>query len=150
MSSIFVSSSWRNSWRGNVVDVLRGAGHEVFDFKNPGEGKEGFHWSELDRNWRFWNVEAFKKGLGHPKAAEAFEADLKAMERADVFVGVLPFGRSSGIELGWAAGRGKKVILYAPEFTEAELMFRLLGPVCSRLEEVLDLLNCPADRTMSA
>jgi hypothetical protein len=37
---------WRNPLQAGVVAVLRAAGHEVYDFKNPHAGNHGFHWSD--------------------------------------------------------------------------------------------------------
>ena len=41
----YVASSWRNSHQQSVVHVLRTAGHEVYDFRNPphGRGDVEFH-----------------------------------------------------------------------------------------------------------
>ena len=35
MAKIYVASSWRNKYYANVVDRLRAAGHEVYDFRHP-------------------------------------------------------------------------------------------------------------------
>ena len=32
---IYVASSWRNTYYPEVVQALRDAGHEVYDFRNP-------------------------------------------------------------------------------------------------------------------
>ena len=32
---IYVASSWRNGYYPDVVDKLREAGHDVYDFRNP-------------------------------------------------------------------------------------------------------------------
>ena len=32
---IYVASSWRNEYYPEVVEKLREAGHEVYDFRNP-------------------------------------------------------------------------------------------------------------------
>lgn len=43
---IYVASSWRNPIQPEVVRHLREAGHEVYDFRNPAPGQEGFSWRE--------------------------------------------------------------------------------------------------------
>jgi hypothetical protein len=49
---------------------------------------------------------------------------------------------SAHLEAEWCAGRGKPVAVYAPDFREAELMYRLFDegeatPFFETLEEVL-------------
>ena len=49
---IYVASSWRNTYYPEVVQALRDAGHEVYDFRNPPSGDPGFHWSDVDEQAR--------------------------------------------------------------------------------------------------
>ena len=35
---IYVASSWRNEFQHNVVKALREDGHEVYDFREDGDG----------------------------------------------------------------------------------------------------------------
>ena len=50
MARIYVASSWRNQYYPEVVEALRAAGHEVYDFRNPPHGGAGFHWTDIDEN----------------------------------------------------------------------------------------------------
>ena len=50
MAKIYVASSWRNPYFPEVVEALRAAGHEVYDFRNPPHGGAGFHWTDIDEN----------------------------------------------------------------------------------------------------
>lgn len=136
MSKIYVASSWRNHIQPIVVRELREHGHEVYDFKNPKEGDKGFHWSEIDLNWQQWSPEKYRDCLNHPIAKAGYKSDFDAMEWADTFVGVMPFGRSASLEMGWAAGHGKKTILLL-ENGEPELMVKMLDHICCTLNEVL-------------
>jgi hypothetical protein len=43
-----MASSWRNLYQPNVVDRLRMAGHQVYDFRNPPHGDGGFNWRQID------------------------------------------------------------------------------------------------------
>lgn len=133
---IYVASSWRNEQQQGVVKALRGAGHEVYDFKNPKDGDTGFHWSDIDYRWKSWTPETYRKALCHPVAEAGFKSDLDAMEWADIFVGVQPFGRSASLEMGWASGNGKKTILLL-ENGEPELMVKMLNHICISLSEVI-------------
>ena len=52
---IYLASSWRNQQQPEVLSALRDEGYEVYDFRNPAEGQDGFSWEELDRDWMGWN-----------------------------------------------------------------------------------------------
>lgn len=137
---IYVASSWRNAAQPWVVSELRNAGHDVYDFRNPEENNSGFHWSDIDKDWTLWTPEQYRVALNHPLARQGYKMDITAMEWADVFVGVMPFGRSASLEMGWAAGKGKKTILLL-ENGEPELMVKMLDHICCSLSEVLRLVN---------
>lgn len=133
---IYVASSWRNDYQPKVVYTLRAHGHEVYDFRHPIEGDNGFHWQEIDHGWQSWGPEQVRKSLSHPLAESGFNSDMTAMKWADVFVGVEPFGRSASMEMGWAAGNGKKTILLLKS-GEPELMVKMFDHLCCSLDEVL-------------
>lgn len=141
MAKIYVASSWRNAFYPDVVNRLREAGHEVYDFRNPPHGKGGFHWSDVDPDFQNWTVEQYCEGLKDPWSETQFASDLEAMEWADTCVLVLPCGRSAHTEAGWFAGRGCKTIAYIPEMQEAELMYKLFSAVTGSLDELVDLLS---------
>ena len=134
---IYVASSWRNQQQPHVVATLRTHGHAVYDFKNPHGDNNGFlHWSEIDPNWRAWSKYTYRDRLTHPVAQRGFDNDFAAMSWADTFVGVQPFGRSASIEMGWAAGQGKRTILLL-EDGEPELMVKVFDHICCDMDEVL-------------
>ena len=136
---IYVASSWRNEHQASVVDALRAVGHEVFDFRNPAEGDEGFRWSEIDPEWQGWSPERYRELLSHPIAERAFETDMDALRRAEAVVLVQPCGRSSHLELGWAVGAGKATAILLAD-GEPELMAKMVDAVCVDLDEVLAFL----------
>ncbi len=145
---IYVASSWRNGHQQGVVSHLRDAGHDVYDFKNPAPGDNGFHWQEVDRDWEEWTAERFRTSLDHPVARAGFKADMDALQGCDACVLVLPCGRSAHLELGWATGAGKRTaVLLCPEQSTTsddppvekvvpELMYLMLGKICVSLDEV--------------
>ncbi len=45
-SYVYVASSWRNPMQPAVIEVLRAAGIDCYDFRNP-DGGTGFSWSEV-------------------------------------------------------------------------------------------------------
>ena len=140
MARIYVASSWRNPYFPEVVNRLREAGHEVYDFRNPPHGGAGFHWTDIDPNAPAWTYAQYAEGLHHPLAERQFQADIDALTWADTCVLVLPCGRSAHTEAGWMAGAGKRVVAYIPEMVEPELMYKLFAGVAGSLEELVEKL----------
>lgn len=139
---IYVASSWRNKVQATIVAVLRGVGHDVYDFKNPAPGDNGFGWSEIDPAWQSWNALAFRGALERPQAERGFGLDMAALRWCDACVLVLPCGRSAHLELGWACGAGKKTLALVLDDVgphEPELMYKMLDlPVCVSIDEMLE------------
>lgn len=115
---IYVASSWRNIYQPSVVDLCRKAGHEAYDFRNPGPGDNGFGWSEIDPAWKAWDFERYRKLLDHPRAQQGFNLDMGALRECDACLLVYPCGKSAHLELGWATGAGKRTALLVPEGIE--------------------------------
>lgn len=138
---IYVASSWRNEFYPGVVEALRAAGHDVYDFRNPPSGDDGFKWANVDPNYMDWTPTEYRDQLKCSLAERQFKNDIEAMESCDTCVLVLPCGRSAHTEAGWFAGRGKKVIAYIPTKQEPELMYKLFDRVTCTLEELFDALK---------
>lgn len=75
MAKVYVASSWRNRYQPETVRRLRKAGHEVYDFRNPPHGGNGFRWTDIDENARDWDFAQYTEGLQHKKAERQFQAD---------------------------------------------------------------------------
>ena len=134
---IYVASSWRNDYQPDVVRDLRELGHhEVYDFRNPREGDNGFHWSEIDLRWQSWTPLNYRDALNHPLAKAGFQSDMDALRWCDAVVAVQPFGRSASLELGWAAGAGKFTVLLLAD-GEPELMVKMCDRICLGLGDVM-------------
>jgi len=145
VAKIYVASSWRNEYQQEIVAMLREAGHEVYDFRNPAPGNTGFMWSAIDPEWKKWTPERFRDGLAHQVAQEGFGFDFRAMEWADQCVLVLPTGRSAHLEAGWFMGQGKPVTILAVEPIEPELMYLLAGShnaITTTTSEMLTRVLC--------
>ena len=138
---IYVASSWRNQHQPGLVTILREAGHDVYDFRNPGVGHRGFHWSEIDPAWDTWSTKQYIEALQHPIAKSGFTVDFNAMTWADTFVLVQPCGRSAHLEFGWAVGHAKKTIMWIPEKIEPELMSLMCDEICADVDEVCRACN---------
>ena len=134
---LYVASSWRNPLQPFVVRTLRQAGHEVYDFRNPPHGGNGFHWSEIDPEWESWSRETFRKSLSHPVAQDGFSSDWDGMKWADAGVLLMPCGRSAHLEAGYFVGAGKPLHILLSD-GEPELMYRMATAVHCSLAELVD------------
>lgn len=138
---IYVASAWRNPRQHLVVAALRGAGHEVYDFKQPTPGANGFHWSEIDPSWTGWSADSFREALQHPVAQAGFASDFGAMEWADTGVMVMPCGRSAHLEAGYFVGAHKPLYILLDAQQEPELMYSMATALCVEMYELVDLLG---------
>lgn len=139
---IYVASSWRNAIQPTVVTALRERGHEVYDFRHPLPGDDGFHWSAIDPEWQEWSPQRFRVALEHPIARHGFGSDFSAMRWADAFVMVMPCGRSAHLEAGWAMGMGKPTAILLSD-GEPELMYSMADLLATDVDEVIYWLDAP-------
>jgi len=140
---IYVASSWRNRYQPEVVQSLREHQFEVYDFRHPAPGDEGFAWAEIDPAWQSWAPEQYLEALQHPLAQVGFAQDRLALQMADITVLVLPCGRSAHLELGYAKGLGQRTAVLMLEPCEAELMYLLVDRICLNIDELLAWLREP-------
>jgi len=148
---IYVASSWRNSVQPTVVGALRSAGMEVYDFRHPDDGDDGFHWSQVygrPGDAAEWTdgvpAEEMVAGLDHPLAVTGFGLDMAAMEKCDTCVLVLPCGRSAHLELGWFAGEGRRTAILLDDPCQPELMYRMVDFLTPSMDELLRwIVPCP-------
>jgi hypothetical protein len=134
---IYVASSWRCELQPTVVTELRAAGHEVYDFRNPSEGDNGFHWSEIDADWQGWPPAQYRAALETSIAERGFASDYAGMTWAEACILVLPCGRSAHLEAGWFAGKNKPLHILVLEKCEPELMYKLATSICLTMDELL-------------
>lgn len=125
MLKIYTASSWKNKRYPELVEMIRGWGHEVHDFRNPPEGTSGFQWEAIDKAWQTWSPEAYRRALSHPIAEAGYQSDKRGMDWADTCVLILPCGRSAHSEAGYMAGEGKAVFVLTQPGEEPELMYKL-------------------------
>jgi len=139
---VYVATSWKNPYQGQIVDFLRLEGHEVYDFKNPTHGEPLGDWAKVDPEWKTWTAEQYRKTLqSSPQAAHHYMNDLRGMQWADACVLVLPCGRSAHLEAGWFAGQGKRCIILTRDGEEPELMALMATDICISVQEVLAALK---------
>ena len=145
--SVYVASSWRNEHQPGVVAALRADGIDVYDFRHPAAGDDGFAWREVEAAAKPWDAAMLTRALAHPRSAEAFASDFGGMRAATACVLVLPCGKSAHLEAGWLAARGCPLVVFMPEPSEPELMYRLAPGL--RIVSTLDAI-APALRALSA
>lgn len=138
---IYLASSWRNGAQPEVLAALRAAGHVVYDFRNPGPGKKGFAWSDIEPDWLNWSDAAFRECLGHPIAQDGFENDWCAMLEAEGCVLLLPCGRSAHIEAGYFVGARKRLLILMLGKNEPELMYKMANWIALSIEEAVAEVN---------
>jgi hypothetical protein len=138
---IYVASSWRNIYQPEVVRLCREAGHEPYDFRNPGPGDNGFGWSEIDPKWQTWDFESYRKLLDHPRAEQGFALDMNALKASDACLLVYPSGKSAHLEMGWACGAGKRTAFFVPT--------DIYHPVGERAREMFKGHTCIQPSTQS-
>ncbi len=139
---IYLASSWRNEYQPNMVSLLRDAGHQVYDFRNPPD-RAGFGWERLNANWESWTVKEYIEALEDPIAEAGFRSDMDNLSAADLTILLLPSGRSAHTEAAWHRGYGAPVIVHIPEPVEPELMYKMFNAITSDTESLLRLLELP-------
>lgn len=139
---IYVASSWRNLLQPGIVLVLRGCGHEVYDFRNPSPGNTGFAWSAIDPHWEQWTPSQYRDALQHPIAKRGYGFDIDAVRGCDACVLVLPSGRSASWEFGYAMGQGKPGYVVQLGAVEPELMYSE-ATIITTMNELFDVFGEP-------
>lgn len=134
---VYVASSWRNQRLTSVVQAIRDAGHEVYDFRE----NDAFDWKQLDPNFESWTPEQYLKNVRHPAAVAAFQRDITALNEAEACVLVAPCGRSSHLELGIAIGIGLRTIVLLAEGERPELSYCAATHVALSVDEMLKELE---------
>lgn len=142
MRRIYLASSWRNPRYLGVLAALRAGGHDVYDFRNPEPGNDGFHWTDIDVAWQSWTpAEYVALVTSHQAAQRGFDFDKRALDWADLCVLLLPCGRSAHLEAGYMIGQGKPTIFYIrPEDFEPELMYLLGSGFCFDDQSMIDAI----------
>lgn len=137
---IYVASSWRNEARQQAtVHALRSAGHEVYDFRNPAPGDNGFSWRQCATADQLKDPRRFRDEVLVSDVAQAgFAKDMNALRAAEVTVLVLPCGRSAHLELGWGARNAKSIVLLDDPISEPELMYLACDYIAVSIEEVVE------------
>jgi hypothetical protein len=139
---IYLASNFKNRDYPAILTALRDAGHHCFDFRSDDNAATfGSDQGYVDPNWAKYTPDAIRKF--EPTAVACFSRDYNALSWASVVVGIYPAGISATAEVFWAAGQGKRVIIYLGSGSRGELMFGLLGHgnIVTSIPELLALVN---------
>ena len=121
---IYIASSWKNEKAvDHLAFQLRARKHEVDAFTDSSKGRYVFHWSEMldspDKSKSELNAITFLKD---ERSQKAFKEDRKWLDWCYCVILLLPAGKSSHLEAGYAKGQGKELIIYSPAgFPQGEL-----------------------------
>jgi len=138
---IYLASSWKNEQLVRTVQqILEQNGHEVDAFCDPSKDRFVFHYSAIP-NYQELDAIQF---METPQVNRVFNEDKRWIDWADAVVMILPCGKSSHLEGGYAKGKDKKLYIFgrfvAGEFDAmygfADGMFRL-----HETKELLDALK---------
>jgi len=113
---IYLASSWKMKTTVNLLTkILQDAGHVVDSFCSDDGTRISFDWNELYEVMEDEGIDINKLDaidmISHWRVKEAFKEDKKWIDWADVLIMIMPCGRSSHLEAGYAVGKGKKMYI---------------------------------------
>ena len=117
---VYIASSWKNQTAViALAEYLERYGFEVDAFCRSSDKRYVFHWSELvDEEDELANYDAIEM-LADPRTQRAFKEDRKWLDWSDCVIMLMPCGRSSHMEAGYAKGQGKLLYIYG-DFPKGE------------------------------
>lgn len=151
---IYLASSWKMK---DVVlstsELLKTDGHEVDAFCSASGGRISFNWDELLDRMKKEGTDTTQLNaidmMKHWRVKDAFEEDKKWIDWADALIMLMPCGRSSHLEAGYATGTGKKLYIVGGfETGEFDTMYGFADGMYdyAELPELLSILKCCEDR----
>ena len=130
--------SLRNAEIPAIGNVLRAAGHEVFDDWH-GAGPYA------DDEWQRYETErgrTFAEALAGHACANIVGFDQGYLDEADLGVLVMPAGKSAHMELGYLIGKRTPCFVLFPEPPERyDAMYRLGAQVVFSVDELIERLK---------
>lgn len=134
---IYVIGSLKNKEVPEVALYLRSLGFDVFDEWYSAGPEADDYWQQHCAQREMTYAEA----LASPHAECVFEFDKKYLDLSDTVVLVLPAGKSGHMELGYAAGQGKRTfVLFDGEPDRYDIMYRFATGVAFGWEELGDMI----------
>lgn len=135
---LYLIGSLRNPRIPEIGQKIRQLGHEVFDDWFAGGPIADDSWRDYEKA----RGHTYAEALNGYAASHVFEFDKYHLDRCDGALLVLPAGRSGHLELGYMAGKDKKVyvLLDDPERWDVMYQFAWNGIFFSE-EEMLSRLH---------
>lgn len=135
---IYLVGALKNQEIPKIAKRLTQEGFEVFaEWHNPGPEADMF-WQEHEK----FKGSTYKEALAGSHVENVFYYDQAYIDLADIVVLVMPAGKSGHLELGYAAGSGKKTfILLDQEPDRYDVMPRFANAVCNNLDELIKELK---------
>jgi len=118
---------------------------EVDAFCYMENGRYVFHFSEIGDLSKLNAIDCLKD----ERSQLAFLEDKKWLDWADVCLLILPAGKSSHLEAGYAKGCKKKLIIWQEEFPKGEfdVMYGFADLITNSMNEVLTYLKMEEEKT---
>jgi len=139
---IYIASSWKNeNFIFRLAQLFRSWGHKVDAFVDGSAGRYIFDWREIVENKELLNAKSF---LEDPRTKKAFKEDRKWLDWCDCCLLLLPAGKSSHLEAGYAKGRGKRLVVFAFRGFkpgEFDVMYGLADLLTEDIDEVRRFLD---------
>ena len=127
-----MASSLQNDVYPKVVETLRQAGHDVYDFRRQGGSDSNPSEMTSDRLLDF---------LDEPKVRSIFRNDMDALIASDAVVCVLPCGRSAHLELGYGIGAGKRTVLLWHDGDAPDIMHKAVDSIVFKVADIAGALT---------
>ncbi len=135
--NIYLATSWRNEHYDRVLEMLRGNGYNVYNFR-----EKDFRFDQIaDKAVNELPLLERLKLLSHPKSEAAFKADMGGLMNSDTLIMLHPCGNDAHAELGWAAGMGMTTIIYVAEGYELGLMDKMASFFVTTDQQLLERLR---------
>jgi nucleoside 2-deoxyribosyltransferase len=140
----YIADPYWNEHHDGVIAALRDAGVTVFDYRDgDGGGSPEAIFGPDPHNL---TAAEFTAALTSPIAREKLAADQRAIDECDVLVLLLPAGKSSHFEFGYAIAAGKRAIIMAPDGkVPAELVYALADAIVTDIPGLLSKLATADD-----
>lgn len=134
---IYIIGALKNPAIPEIANKLSAEGHTTFaDWYSPGP--------EADQCWQAYERtrgRGYREAVYGPHSVHAFEFDKHYLDACDAAVMVMPAGKSGHLELGYAAGKGKRTfVLFDGEPDRFDLMYLLAERVVFSVEELIEEL----------
>jgi len=136
--SIYLIGALANPEIPHIATKLRSEGFDVFDdWWSAGPLADSYLLDYAKKR----NLN-YKAALQTYAAKHIFEFDKLHLDRCDTAIMVMKAGKSAHLELGYAAGRGKKTyILFDKEPSRVDIMYQFANNIFFNVEELIDELK---------